>query len=849
MRERFMKSKASPEAKNYVEFEKEHNRLLRSLRSEENKSLLSLLVDQKTSALLVPQQVSIETLRMSTEFIKTHIIVLNPLDSLEFISLSGVRGVLSPTFEEVVILSGPPEDPRLFHAFLENPISLFKDRSIHGKWHWDKPWPRAKREELTLKHPFIQVLRHTSVVIDGFSIPMMIVSGPVVYEGRTHWEHIDSIDGFIMLPRDDAPPTSKPIPMSDKAVPMKEASARQRMVDLLAMFSNQGPATVPEDVTSPMEPLFGAESRESLDPPTPMRAMSLIFPSTKGVHGTSTMSIQEFLQRARKGTSHRIRARIVRFVRKVLERGSSQSVPQIADSVHHFMYEIDKRMSIHPDWKNCTAAEWDIVRDGVERLVMHQLHDLVFSGSEDFRSRDANLERRIRRLSFIRPAHLEMNDGFLGHAGWAIVLRNFRTLNTVRTPRDKMYLIASACEVLFVVLQHTLGKTVGADEFFPAIVFALLRANPPALHSNIDYVEHFRHPLRLDASHLYYLTNIKSAAMFIEQLDDRSLAMDHDEFERKWQRSMDMGEDVAFSSSLSTEDDLESLGSSYSVDDIMSVMPVVSAGSDMQPSGRDLESLSREDMYGEDAGGGDAAGSGSMDEEEKEEKEEREEKEETENENENEKENEKEGEGEEKKKEEGEAKAPQYPAIHPEKSLEIAVVGDGEGEREKEEKVGDIEGEESKKADGHEDGKVEEGESLEIGLENEQEAKEEEARFWSECPAGKKSTSSLDRLRYRMQFVEKVQRSVTSFDTDGKGNTVPCSLSQLDSRLSSVSPKEFESSVEMIFESLPSDARVRLVMDYIHLLSLHCERRRDTKKEESHEEVSRGGEKDEWVII
>jgi hypothetical protein len=37
----------SPEAKNYVEFEKENNRLLRCLRLEENKPLLSLLVDQK----------------------------------------------------------------------------------------------------------------------------------------------------------------------------------------------------------------------------------------------------------------------------------------------------------------------------------------------------------------------------------------------------------------------------------------------------------------------------------------------------------------------------------------------------------------------------------------------------------------------------------------------------------------------------------------------------------------------------------------------------------------------------------------------------------------------------------
>ncbi len=40
-------------------------------------------------------------------------------------------------------------------------------------------------------------------------------------------------------------------------------------------------------------------------------------------------------------------------------------------------------------------------------------------------------------------------------------------------------------------------KVPGVDDFLPVFIFVILQANLPNLHSNIEYLSHFRHPSRM----------------------------------------------------------------------------------------------------------------------------------------------------------------------------------------------------------------------------------------------------------------------------------------------------------------------------------------------------------------
>ena len=54
------------------------------------------------------------------------------------------------------------------------------------------------------------------------------------------------------------------------------------------------------------------------------------------------------------------------------------------------------------------------------------------------------------------------------------------------------------------------GGSFGADELFPAFVYAVLQTNPPRLYSNLQYVQRWRNPLSLKSEAGCYFTHLQA---------------------------------------------------------------------------------------------------------------------------------------------------------------------------------------------------------------------------------------------------------------------------------------------------------------------------------------------------
>ena len=58
------------------------------------------------------------------------------------------------------------------------------------------------------------------------------------------------------------------------------------------------------------------------------------------------------------------------------------------------------------------------------------------------------------------------------------------------------------------LIRHESGAASSADAFVPILIFVVLRANPENLLSNVEYINRFRTPARLQGEPGYYLSSL-----------------------------------------------------------------------------------------------------------------------------------------------------------------------------------------------------------------------------------------------------------------------------------------------------------------------------------------------------
>lgn len=82
-------------------------------------------------------------------------------------------------------------------------------------------------------------------------------------------------------------------------------------------------------------------------------------------------------------------------------------------------------------------------------------------------------------------------------------------MDAKRAPQDKLACLSKCSQHIFQALASANGQPANADDFLSALIHVVLRANPPRLHSNINYIVRFGLPHSLMAGESgYYFTNL-----------------------------------------------------------------------------------------------------------------------------------------------------------------------------------------------------------------------------------------------------------------------------------------------------------------------------------------------------
>ncbi|KAF5379285.1 hypothetical protein D9757_007628 [Collybiopsis confluens] len=208
--------------------------------------------------------------------------------------------------------------------------------------------------------------------------------------------------------------------------------------------------------------------------------------------------------------------------------------------INDFLNFIANQMRQCEPWKTATDAEFDNAMEGMEKLVMNQLYQYTFTPavaqdinpvtglprrpiSVDDLERDRILSQRIALFGWIDEEHLDIPTGE-GAVGFLMFAeQEILKINHYKAPRDKLICILNCCKVIFGLIRH-LQKDEGADAFIPVLIFVVLKANPENLLSNVEFINRFRNPDKLQSEAGYYLSSLMGAVQFIESMDHTSLS-------------------------------------------------------------------------------------------------------------------------------------------------------------------------------------------------------------------------------------------------------------------------------------------------------------------------------------
>jgi len=233
---------------------------------------------------------------------------------------------------------------------------------------------------------------------------------------------------------------------------------------------------------------------------------------------------------------------LVKWVRKFLAHmidaynNTDVSIEDLSEKAQNFYQVLYKRMEEEP-YKALGSEVKEQLMDFAEKSTMTCLYSILFCPpTTSDEEKDLHIQKRIRDLNWVGAKHVDCCFDETSSEVHDLVYSSITELlgmDSTKAPLDKLGCVIRCCRKILSLMQKWVGGPASADEFLPALIFVVLKANPARLKSNINYVTRFCNANRLMSGEGgYYFTNLCCAVSFIEHLTAESLNMPEDEFQQ-----------------------------------------------------------------------------------------------------------------------------------------------------------------------------------------------------------------------------------------------------------------------------------------------------------------------------
>ncbi|KAL8950691.1 MAG: hypothetical protein Q9222_003277 [Ikaeria aurantiellina] len=333
-----------------------------------------------------------------------------------------------------------------------------------------------------------------------------------------------------------------------------------------SISQNQGKAPSVRSFSTPQSSRFSTHSAGDTTSPQSSISTLKTQPPKPDPDPETPFDFHNFLEQLR----HRTADPVARFLRSFLQEfGKKQwMVHEQVKIISDFLTFITGKMAQCEVWRAVSDIEFDNAKEGMEKLVTTRLYSFIFSPEipssappasakgrkknmekifgperkgqhqEDV-ERDEVLGQKVRIYRWVQEEHLDIPQlGEDGRRFMSFAQQQLLKIKMYRAPRDKVVCVLNCCKVIFGFLSTSKSADTSADSFVPLLIYAVLRANPEHLVSNVQYILRFRNQDKLGGEAGYYLSSLMGAIQFIETLDRTSLTISDEDFEKRVEASV-----------------------------------------------------------------------------------------------------------------------------------------------------------------------------------------------------------------------------------------------------------------------------------------------------------------------
>lgn len=161
---------------------------------------------------------------------------------------------------------------------------------------------------------------------------------------------------------------------------------------------------------------------------------------------------EAFLRRMRHPSCRPLLTHIKQLIAKFRTHMASVSLTALIHVYRSALDDLMVELRENPVWRlvgEANPQEYELAREGLEYLVMNQIHPYTFATLQEDRDKDEHIYRKmILHQDWLTPTHLDIDPNRIEPGILEGAIKEFRRVNEYLTPRDKLICLLNGCKML-----------------------------------------------------------------------------------------------------------------------------------------------------------------------------------------------------------------------------------------------------------------------------------------------------------------------------------------------------------------------------------------------------------------